>query len=68
MPGKVVQVLVGVGDRVGEGQPMLLLEAMKMEHTVKSPFGGRVAAIHYGPGDQVDEGADLLDLEAEPSS
>jgi 3-methylcrotonyl-CoA carboxylase alpha subunit len=42
----------------------VILEAMKMEHTIAAPYDGRVAAIHYKAGEQVDEGAELLRLEA----
>jgi 3-methylcrotonyl-CoA carboxylase alpha subunit len=64
MPGTVVQVLVKPGDPVTSGQPLIVVEAMKMEHTIKAPADGTVAAVHYGVGDAVAEGADLLDFEA----
>ena len=63
MPGRVVQVLVKTGARVSKGEPLLVLEAMKMEHTITAPADGVVKAIHYGPGDQVLEGAELASLE-----
>jgi len=63
MPGRVVRRHVAPGDRVAAGAPLLVLEAMKMEHTVAAPAAGRIAALHYGEGDQVAEGAVLLDLE-----
>ncbi|MCX7961575.1 MAG: acetyl/propionyl/methylcrotonyl-CoA carboxylase subunit alpha [Burkholderiales bacterium] len=63
MPGKVIQVLVEPGAVVAKGAPLLVLEAMKMEHTIAAPHGGRVAAIHYRAGEQVAEGAELLRLE-----
>jgi 3-methylcrotonyl-CoA carboxylase alpha subunit len=64
MPGKVLQVLVRPGAAVAKGAPLVILEAMKMEHTVTAPYAGRVAAIHYKTGEQVDEGSELLRLEA----
>ncbi|TAN65257.1 MAG: acetyl/propionyl/methylcrotonyl-CoA carboxylase subunit alpha [Magnetospirillum sp.] len=60
MPGTVVQVLVGPGDAVTGGQPLIVVEAMKMEHTIKAPADGTIAAVHYKVGDAVAEGADLL--------
>jgi len=44
---------------------LLVLEAMKMEHTIVAPAAGTVAAIHFRKGDQVTEGADLIDVEME---
>jgi 3-methylcrotonyl-CoA carboxylase alpha subunit len=64
MPGKVLQLLVQPGAVVARGAPLVILEAMKMEHTIAAPHDGRVAAIHYKAGEQVDEGAELLRLEA----
>jgi 3-methylcrotonyl-CoA carboxylase alpha subunit len=63
MPGKVLQVLVQVGANVAKGAPLVILEAMKMEHTIAAPHDGRVAEIHFKAGEQVNEGADLLRLE-----
>ncbi|MEW5864707.1 MAG: acetyl/propionyl/methylcrotonyl-CoA carboxylase subunit alpha [Pseudomonadota bacterium] len=63
MPGRVIQVLVETGQVVDKGAPLLILEAMKMEHTISAPHGGRVAAIHYRAGEQVAEGAELLRLD-----
>ena len=64
MPGRIVRQLIAAGDRVGRGAPLLVLEAMKMEHTIVAPADGRVAALRYAEGDQVEEGAVLLDFEA----
>jgi len=63
MPGKVIQVLVEAGAEVAKGAPLLVLEAMKMEHTITAPRAGRVKEIRYRAGDQVLEGAKLLELE-----
>lgn len=59
-PGVVVQVLVKVGDKVKTNQKLLVLEAMKMQTTLVSPYAGTVEAIHYQEGDQVDEDAELV--------
>jgi propionyl-CoA carboxylase alpha chain len=65
MPGAVVRVLVAVGDPVEAGQPLLVLEAMKMEHTIRSPHDGTVAAINVAEGEQVQIGAVLAALAEE---
>jgi 3-methylcrotonyl-CoA carboxylase alpha subunit len=67
LPGKIAAVLVEAGARVERGAPLLILEAMKMEHTIIAPARGLVAAIHCKAGDQVVEGADLIDFEVEAS-
>jgi 3-methylcrotonyl-CoA carboxylase alpha subunit len=63
MPGKVIAVMVKPGDKVAKGAPLLILEAMKMEHTIAAPADGVVREIHYAAGEQVPEGAELLRLE-----
>ncbi|HEX5477511.1 MAG TPA: acetyl/propionyl/methylcrotonyl-CoA carboxylase subunit alpha [Burkholderiales bacterium] len=63
MPGKVIQVLVEAGARVEKGQALLILEAMKMEHTISAPADGIVKEVLYGAGEQVLEGAELIALE-----
>ena len=68
MPGKVLEVLIPVGAKVSEGQPLMVLEAMKMEHRILADRQGVVSAIHYSPGDQVDAGSVLLDLESVKSN
>ncbi|ART60158.1 3-methylcrotonyl-CoA carboxylase [Acidovorax carolinensis] len=62
MPGKVVSFAVKAGDTVTKGQPLAVMEAMKMEHTIAAPADGVVAELLYAPGDQVTEGAELLKL------
>jgi len=64
MPGRVIAVLVEPGARIIQGAALVVMEAMKMEHTVTAPAPGVVAAIHCAVGDQVREGAELLRLEA----
>ena len=63
MPGKIIQVHVKKGARVTAGQALLVIEAMKMEHTIAAPADGTITAVNYAVGDQVEEGADLLDFE-----
>jgi len=63
MPGKVIALLAKAGDAVSKGQPLAVMEAMKMEHTLAAPHDGRVAELLYAVGDQVAEGAELLRLE-----
>ena len=63
LPGSVAQVLVEEGQTVGKGQALMIVEAMKMEHTIAAPHGGRVAQIYYSAGEQVAEGAQLLAME-----
>ena len=64
MPGKVVSVACAVGATVAAGDPLIVMEAMKMEHTITAPMAGVVEAIHYAAGDQVQEGVQLLTLKA----
>ena len=63
MPGKVVSFAVQAGDVVKKGQPLAVMEAMKMEHTIAAPADGTVAELMYAPGDQVAEGVELLKLQ-----
>ena len=63
MPGKVVAVHVAPGEDVARGAPLMVLEAMKMEHSIAAPAAGIVAAVHFAEGDQVEEGAALLTLD-----
>ncbi len=62
MPGKVVSYLAAVGDTVHRGQPLAVMEAMKMEHTLAAPHDGVVLERLFAIGDQVAEGAALLRL------
>jgi len=65
MPGKVLEVLIPEGAQVSEGQPLMVLEAMKMEHRILADKEGIVSTIHYSAGDQVDAGSVLLDIESD---
>jgi 3-methylcrotonyl-CoA carboxylase alpha subunit len=62
MSGKVIARLVTPGQQVDKGAPLLILEAMKMEHTLTAPKNGCVKAFHYRVGDQVAEGAALVEF------
>jgi len=63
MPGKVVRLLVAAGDTVVAGQPLLSIEAMKMEHQVVSPHAGVIAEVYVQPGQQLDGGQPLLKVD-----
>ncbi|MGH8263832.1 MAG: acetyl-CoA carboxylase biotin carboxyl carrier protein subunit, partial [Steroidobacteraceae bacterium] len=62
LPGTVVAVEVKVGDQVIAGQPLIVVEAMKMEHTIRAPRAGTIAAIRCRVGERVAEGVSLADL------
>ncbi|QUN26791.1 acetyl/propionyl/methylcrotonyl-CoA carboxylase subunit alpha [Cupriavidus sp. KK10] len=64
MPGKVIAVMVEAGSIVTRGAPLLVMEAMKMEHTISAPADGVVSEVLYGVGEQVAEGSQLLAFEA----
>ena len=63
LPGVVVSVPVKVGEQVVAGATLMVIEAMKMEHTISAPYAGCVSAIHFAPGERVPEGSALLALE-----
>jgi pyruvate carboxylase subunit B len=63
MPGLVLQVLVGPGDVVEEGQGLVVLEAMKMENELRAPAAGTVAAVHVAPGVAVGKNELLVEME-----
>ncbi|WP_305041996.1 acetyl-CoA carboxylase biotin carboxylase subunit [Geoalkalibacter sp.] len=65
MPGKVIAVLVESGAQVKKGTPLMILEAMKMEHTINAPADGRIADLLFSVGALVSEGAQLLAFETE---
>ena len=63
IPGKVVKVHVEVDDEVEAGQPLVVLEAMKMENELTASQAGKVTAVHVEPGQTVDAGEALAELE-----
>ena len=63
MSGLVVAVMVKAGQTVAKGAPLMILEAMKMEHTIAAPGAGIVKAVNCAAGDRVKEGADLVELD-----
>jgi 3-methylcrotonyl-CoA carboxylase alpha subunit len=65
MPGNVIALIAREGAKVAKGAPLLILEAMKMEHTITAPAAGMVKAFHFAVGDQVGDGAELVEFEAE---
>jgi biotin carboxyl carrier protein len=68
MPGKVLKVMVGEGEEVQTGQPLVTMEAMKMETTLAAEGPARVKAIAVAPGQMVDAGAVLMELSPLDSS
>ena len=62
MPGLIVRVHVAVGDVVQAGQPLIAIEAMKMENELVAPAAGTVRAIHAVPGSPVDKGTTLVEF------
>lgn len=63
MPGLVLQVVVRVGQAVSKGEPLIILEAMKMENILKSPGEGLVKAVQAQPGQAVEKGQLLIELD-----
>jgi len=63
MPGRIINVLVAVGADVDAGTPLISLEAMKMENTLKSSGIGKVKTIHVAAGAVVEKGAALFEFE-----
>ncbi len=63
MPGKIVKVMVEVGDAVVEKQPLVIVEAMKMENQVNAKAVGTVKAVNFAAGDQVDTETPIIELE-----
>lgn len=63
MPGTIVEVLVVAGQSVTEGDALIVMEAMKMEHRIHAPLTGSVKSVHYDAGDKVERGETLIDIE-----
>jgi biotin carboxyl carrier protein len=63
MPGKIIRVLVEVGQQVQDGQPVCVLEAMKMENELHAHQSGAVQAVHVKPGDDVEKDQVLVEIE-----
>jgi 3-methylcrotonyl-CoA carboxylase alpha subunit len=63
MPGKIIAVLAEPGQSVVAGDKLVVMEAMKMEHTISAPVSGTVREIFFAVGDQVDDGAELIAIE-----
>jgi 3-methylcrotonyl-CoA carboxylase alpha subunit len=68
MSGTIVKLLVEQGQRVSAGQPLVVLEAMKMEHAIAAPHAGVVSHVYFQAGQIVDSGAILVDLQADPDA
>jgi acetyl/propionyl-CoA carboxylase alpha subunit len=68
LPGVVVLVPVAVGQKVAAGDVLMVIEAMKMEHTITAPYAGRVEVIHFARGERVPEASELLELVREPAT
>lgn len=65
MNGSIVRVLVEVGQAVEAGTQLVVLEAMKMEHSIRAPQAGTVKALYCQEGEMVSEGAALVELEVQ---
>ena len=67
MPGVVTRVMVVVGEAVKKGQPLLALEAMKMEHLIRAPRDGTIRSIAAATGEMVNGGVPLVEMDEEPA-
>jgi biotin carboxyl carrier protein len=66
MPGHVLDLRAATGARVKAGEVLVVLEAMKMEHSLAAPWDGTVLAVNVKQGDRVEEGVELVVLEPAP--
>lgn len=64
MPGKILDIMVAIGDTVTKGQPVVILEAMKMENELKSPIDGNVISISVETGQSLEKNTPILEIEA----
>jgi 3-methylcrotonyl-CoA carboxylase alpha subunit len=62
MPGKILKILIAVGVEVIAGTPILVMEAMKMEHTIKASKNGTITKIHFDENSQVSAGVELVTI------
>ena len=62
MPGKILEVMVSVGQSVKSGDALMVREAMKMEHKIVAGFDGTVESLFFNPGDQVEQGTELISI------
>ncbi len=60
IPGKIVSINTDIGDKVKEGDVLMILEAMKMQNEIHAPISGTVSEVNYKPGDNVEANAPLL--------
>ena len=63
MPGTVIEVMIEVGQEIEKGQPIVIMEAMKMEHTIKAHKSLVITDVLYAVGDLVEDGAELVAFE-----
>lgn len=63
MPGKIVSVFVTSGQKVAKGTPLMIMEAMKMEHTIVAPSDGTVMRVSFAEGSQIEEGVSLVEFD-----
>jgi 3-methylcrotonyl-CoA carboxylase alpha subunit len=65
MPGRVIELIAAPGAKLAKGAPLLVLEAMKIEHTILAPSAGTLRGFKVAAGEQVGEGMELVDFVAE---
>lgn len=63
IPGAIMEIFVKTGDEVSQGQPILKMEAMKMENVINAPVSGKVGIINVSPGDAVAQGQELMQID-----
>ena len=65
IPGKIVSIAVEEGDKVGEGDVVMILEAMKMQNEIQAPLSGTVTAVNCKPGDSIEANSPLIIIQPE---
>jgi len=63
MPGQILEIMVNEGDEVEEGQPLAILEAMKMENELKAPVAGKISIIHVNEGQSLEKNSPIIEIE-----